>query len=220
MASRGPELPNAEAPVLIRKRKSSGLEAKSDASTEVSSQETNKKVKVDNDCAERKSVAVPIPVDRSALPPEIWHRIFTFCPPRSLGNLLSVNKLFNLYLDPSSKVSKDAPASSSSGAVAQIKANSIWQVSRRLFWPYMPSPLRSKTELEMWRLACSHRCHYCGKLDPRKQTTMLDPHLRGPGENGVATIWPFETCMCAACLLKHTIKVRSFRASSLGELSV
>lgn len=218
MASRGPELPNAEAPVLTRKRKSSGLEAKSDASTEVSSQETNKKVKVDNDCAERKSVAVPIPVDRSALPPEIWHRIFTFCPPRSLGNLLSVNKLFNLYLDPSSKVSKDAPASSSSGAVAQIKANSIWQVSRRLFWPYMPSPLRSKTELEMWRLACSHRCHYCGKLDPRKQTTMLDPHLRGPGENGVATIWPFETCMCAACLLKHTIKVRSFRASSLENL--
>ncbi|KAK7719594.1 hypothetical protein SLS64_001771 [Diaporthe eres] len=34
-------------------------------------------------------------VDRSALPAEIWHHIFTFCPPRILGRLLCVNRLFN-----------------------------------------------------------------------------------------------------------------------------
>ncbi|XXG99088.1 ARP2/3 actin-organizing complex subunit Sop2 [Hypoxylon texense] len=54
-----------------------------------------KKVKLDE-----KHTACPL--DKSLLPAEIWHRIFTFTPPRTLGNLLCVNKLFNAYLIPQS----------------------------------------------------------------------------------------------------------------------
>ncbi|KAK4180421.1 hypothetical protein QBC36DRAFT_30868 [Triangularia setosa] len=196
MASSDQEPPMNEAQMLARECKSPRHEAELDAS-----RDTNKKVKVGNKCAEGS-----LTMDRSTLPPEIWHRIFTFCPPRSLGSLLAVNKLFNLYLDPQSTVSRDVPVSTSSGALLPMKPNAIWQASRRLFWPTMPSPLRPKTELEMWRLACSYRCQYCGKLDPWKQTTVPDSNLRGPGEHGVASIWVFGSRMCATCLLKHTIK--------------
>ncbi|KAK0666231.1 hypothetical protein QBC41DRAFT_305409 [Cercophora samala] len=206
MAPLDREPPTGEAHMLTRKRKSSGHEAGSDASTEDLPRDTNKKAKEDNGFAEKNTVQGSTPADPSALPPEIWHRIFSLCPPKSLGSLLAVNKLFNLYLDPRTTVSREIPVSTGGGAVAPMKPNAIWQASRRLFWPNMPSPLQSKTELDMWRLACSHRCQYCGKSDPRKQTTVLDPNTRGPGEHGVATIWSFGCRMCAACLLKHTIK--------------
>lgn len=150
--------------------------------------------------------------DKSLLPPEIWHHIFTFCPPKSLANLLSVNKLFNHYLDPSSSVLPGIPVSVAHGVLSPLKPNAIWQASRRLFWPHMPVPLRSRTELEMWRLACSPVCQACRKTDGRGPPSHLDSSQPGPGPDGVAVIWPFARCLCLSCLLKTSIKVRPIRA--------
>ncbi|KAK4154022.1 hypothetical protein C8A00DRAFT_14811 [Chaetomidium leptoderma] len=145
-------------------------------------------------------------LDKSLLPPEVWHHIFTFCPPRSLGNLLATSRLFNLYLDPVSPVRGTVPPTATSGALNSMEPNTLWQASRRLFWPQMPSPLRSKTELDMWRLACSPRCQECSRLYPRGQTSPPDPRHPGPGTEGVATIWAFGSRMCATCLLKKSDK--------------
>ncbi|KAK4128259.1 hypothetical protein N657DRAFT_10439 [Parathielavia appendiculata] len=147
-------------------------------------------------------------LDKSLLPREIWHHIFTFCPPKSLGNLLIVNRLFNLYLDPASPFrGGDAPSGTPTpGAVVPMAPNAIWQVSRRLFWPQMPAPLRSKTELEMWQLACSPRCKECGRRHTRSWASSFDPHHPGPGTEGVRVIWAFGHRLCAACLLKTSDK--------------
>ncbi|KAM7214683.1 hypothetical protein V8F06_009933 [Rhypophila decipiens] len=153
--------------------------------------------------------------DKSLLPPEIWHHIFTLCPPKTLANLLSVNKLFNHYLDPSSSALSGSPVPVSQGghgALGPLKPNAIWQASRRLFWPHMPVPLRSKTELEMWRLACSPVCQGCRKTDPRGPPNPPDSSHPGPGPgpgpgpDGVAVIWSFARCLCLSCLLKTSIK--------------
>ncbi|KAK3330256.1 hypothetical protein B0H66DRAFT_611626 [Apodospora peruviana] len=144
--------------------------------------------------------------DKSLLPTEIWHHIFTFCPPKSLGNLLCVNKLFNHSLDPSSSVRPEFPVSVTKGALRSLEPNAIWQASRRLFWPLMPTPLRSKTELDMWRLACSQRCQKCQNHDARFQATSSDPWQPGPGPDGVAAVWPFASRLCLPCLLKTSLK--------------
>ncbi|KAL1883840.1 hypothetical protein VTK73DRAFT_7628 [Phialemonium thermophilum] len=144
--------------------------------------------------------------DRSLLPPEIWHRIFTFCPPKTLGNLLRVNKLFNFYLDPSAQVPLAQPPSSAGGALSPVKPDNIWRASRRFFWPHMPVPLRSMTELQSWRLVCSNRCQVCGKQGSRDAQAQTESLKLGPGTDDVAPVWPFALCVCGSCLLKRTIK--------------
>jgi hypothetical protein len=149
--------------------------------------------------------------DRSLLPREIWHYVFTFCPPKSLGNLLAVSKLFNLYLDPASPARRELRPSATQGALRPMEPNAIWQASRRLFWPsQMPAPLRSNTELDMWRLACSPRCQDCNKLHVPGQISSRTSSHPGPGTDGVAVIWAFGVRMCAACLLKRSDKVRKY----------
>jgi hypothetical protein len=147
-------------------------------------------------------------LDRSLLPPEIWHLVFTYCPPKSLGNLLSVNKLFNLYLDPSPTAHRDGVPRAPPCALSPMEPNAIWQASRRLFWPKMPAPLQSKTELDMWRITCSPGCQGCGKRGVRGPISPPDPSRPGPGTDGVASIWAFGCRMCALCLLKTSEKVR------------
>ncbi|KAK4044581.1 hypothetical protein C8A01DRAFT_42762 [Parachaetomium inaequale] len=145
--------------------------------------------------------------DRSLLPPEIWHYVFTLCPPKSLGKLLAVSKLFNLYLDPASPAHRALRPSATQGALRPMEPNAIWQGSRRLFWPsQMPAPLRSKTELDMWRLACSPRCQDCGRLHVRGPVSSRTSRHPGPGADGVAVIWAFGTRMCAACLVNRSDK--------------
>lgn len=145
--------------------------------------------------------------DKSLLPAEIWHYIFTFCPAKLLGNLLRVNKLFNLYLDPFSSVRREVPVSVNRGSLGPLKPNAIWQASRRFFWPHMPAPLRTKTELDMWRLACSRRCETCGKLDSRDHATPPpNPWRPGPGAESVVVVWPYGKRMCASCLVQGSIK--------------
>jgi len=148
--------------------------------------------------------------DRSLLPAEIWHQIFTFTSPRALGRLLQVNKVFRAYLDPSSSTSPHNLASLSM-SVAQIRApEAIWQASRRLFLPGMPSPLQGLNELGMWRLACTPTCQFCGRKDQPTSPLSTDQWHSGPGETGVSTIWSFAIRSCGSCLQQKTTKVGVF----------
>ncbi len=148
--------------------------------------------------------------DRSLLPAEIWHQIFTFTSPRALGRLLQVNKVFRAYLDPSSSTSPHSLASLSI-SVAQIRApEAIWQASRRLFFPGMPSPLQGFNELDMWSLACTPICQFCGRKDQPTSPLSTDQWHSGPGETGVSTIWPFAIRSCGSCLQQKTVKVGVF----------
>lgn len=144
--------------------------------------------------------------DRSKLPAEVWQHIFTFCPPRTLGRLLLVNRLFNVYLDPSSTIQCEQPRRLSETVVPILKPNFIWQSSRRRFWPSMASPLQGKTELYMWQLSCSFSCQYCG-LSLSQQEDSTDPWQSGPGKDGIAIIWPFANRSCGLCLLSKSTKV-------------
>ncbi|KAK0730546.1 hypothetical protein B0H67DRAFT_548476 [Lasiosphaeris hirsuta] len=195
---------------LSRKRKSPGHDAGSRPIDALRPGDGPKKVKLAEDNGnqfEQSSVGGRLPGgDKSLLSAEIWHHIFTFCPPKLLGNLLRVNKLFNLYLDPSSSVHRKFPISVTHTALAPLKPNAIWQASRRLFWPQMPTPLRSKAELDMWRLICSPRCQNCNKPDTRDRATSHNASRPSPGREGVAIIWPFATRACASCLLQTSIK--------------
>ncbi|KAK3394846.1 hypothetical protein B0H63DRAFT_59927 [Podospora didyma] len=192
---------------VSRKRKSPEDSERNDASWP--GNEGSKKVKLSEDHATQLSSSSGTGAsqgqDNSLLPAEIWHHIFTFCPPKSLGNLLCVNKLFNNYLDPSS-VRREFPVSEATTTLSTLKPNAIWQASRRLFWPYMPAPLRFKTELEMWRLACSRSCEACKKLSSREEASPADPLHPGPGVDGVALIWPFGSRLCGSCLLQQSVK--------------
>lgn len=144
--------------------------------------------------------------DPSKLPAEIWQYIFTFCPPRTLGRLLLVNRLFNVYLDPSSTIQCEQPPPLHKTAVLISKPNSIWQSSRRRFWPSMASPLQDKTELYMWQLSCSSSCQHCGS-SMSQQDDCSDPWQSGPGKDGIAVVWPFATRACGLCLLSKSTKV-------------
>lgn len=148
--------------------------------------------------------------DRSLLPAEIWHQIFTFTSPRALGRLLQINKVFRAYLDASSPTNPHKFACLSI-SVAQVRSpEAIWQASRRLFLPGMPSPLIGFTELDMWRLACTLKCQFCDRRgQPISQLSTNQWHS-GPGETGVSTIWPFAIRSCGSCLQQNSIKVGVF----------
>jgi hypothetical protein len=153
--------------------------------------------------------------DKSLLPAEIWHHVFTFIPPRTLGLLLRVNKPFNAYLDPSSS---DHSISSLPRSTALIlKPDQIWRASRRLFRPGMPAPLQGKSELDMWKLACAFSCQFCGKKQST-QNIASDKWHPGPGENGVIPIWSFGVSTCGPCLQSRSSKVvKTFIYSSLPD---
>ncbi|KAH8788480.1 hypothetical protein F5883DRAFT_5984 [Diaporthe sp. PMI_573] len=189
-----------------KKRKS--LEDASQPETSSNTLDSVKKLKLEQQSEEdsqgdRGSGSV---VDRSTLPAEIWHHIFTFCPPRILGRLLCVNRLFNVYLDSSSKIRCDQPKSPSRSAVSPLQPTAIWQVSRRRFWPSMPSPLQDKTELDMWQLSVSATCQHCRKQGTVHPKDSPEPWQSGPGKDGVAIIWAFATRSCGTCLLTKSIK--------------
>lgn len=157
-----------------------------------------KKVKVEEKARSGLLYEEFCPSDRSLLPAEIWHRIFTFTPPRALGNLLRTNKLFNVYLNPSSEYQCTYPRVLSQTSLPLLGPDVIWQLSRRRFWQRMPAPLQGKTELDMWRLACGKTCQFCDEADPlqsRSRSGMSQP------------VWAFGLRSCGPCLVKNTVKV-------------
>jgi len=142
--------------------------------------------------------------DISSLPAEVWHHILTFIPPRGLGILLRVNRSFKAYLDPSSS---GFVVHSNKSATPFLTPDAIWQASRRLHLPGMPAPLKGKSELDMWRMACSSSCQFCGKTRPASSPYQDQWHA-GPGENGVVPVWSFGIRICGPCLENHTEKVQ------------
>ncbi|KAF3764886.1 hypothetical protein M406DRAFT_236131, partial [Cryphonectria parasitica EP155] len=142
------------------------------------------------------------------LPAEVWHAIFGNCPPKTLGSLLLVCRLFNVYLDPSSTIQCERPLPLSRSSLPILKPNAIWQASRRRFWPGMPSPLQDKTELYMWQLSLPSSCQHCGATPGASQGAGGDPDpwQSGPGRDGVAIIWAFATRSCGTCLLSKSVK--------------
>lgn len=178
--------------------------------------EVRKRLKPDTALQRHWTAEGSLQEDRSLLPAEIWHHIFTFCPPRVLGILLQVNKSFNAYLDPSSSGSSYEPLSISATKV--LTPVSIWRASRSLYnLPTLPNPLLGKSELDMWKLSCSTKCQFCGKKR-QPNSAPIDSWHPGPGENGVSPIWSFEIRACGPCLQKQSMKVG--RGSSLYSLIV
>jgi hypothetical protein len=205
------DLPASDSAITGRKRKLSDQdEGPTSNLSEPAATTSIKKTKLagENNAQSSSPSGCSWKLDKSLLPSEVWHHIFTFCPPKSLGRLSVVNRLFNLYLDPASSVRRNLPSSLSRGVLEPMEPNAIWQASRRLFWSKMPAPLRSITELDMWRLACSHKCQSCGKVDSRGQTPLPSPRHPGPGSGGVAMIWAFGARMCGPCIIRKSIKVR------------
>ncbi|UNI15219.1 hypothetical protein JDV02_001774 [Purpureocillium takamizusanense] len=146
------------------------------------------------------------------LPAEIWHRIFTYLPPKTLGSLLRVNKLFRGHLDPRSaggevNMAAPAPIARTPVVVSSMKPDAIWRASRRLFWPQMPGPLQGKSEVDMWRLCCARSCQFCGYRDTGAEAARVpDQWHRGPGAKGVVPVFPFFVTTCGNCLIERTVK--------------
>lgn len=169
--------------------------------------EYHKRVKYDKSLESYWTADGKLHVDRSLLPAEIWHHIFTFCPPKALGRLLQVNKSFNTYLDPSSTASSPLHASLSRSIAPIRLPEAIWQTSRRLFHPGMPSPLQGSSEVAMWKLACNSKCQFCDRKNTLFLVPVLDPWKSGPGENGIRPMWQFGVRACGSCLNERCIKV-------------
>ncbi|KAM0339631.1 hypothetical protein ACHAPQ_001591 [Fusarium lateritium] len=154
-----------------------------------------------------RSRELPKPVtDRSKqLPAEIWQHIFTFVPPRDLGRLLAVNKLFCAFLSPfvtAPSTRRDAVPS----CLPSLKPDAIWQASRRLFCPRMPAPLKGRSEVQMWRLVCSVSCQFCGSKNHKSLSSNNEAWRSGPGPSDVCPIFPFCVFTCGTCLRKKGVK--------------
>ncbi|KAG9234579.1 hypothetical protein BJ875DRAFT_461152 [Amylocarpus encephaloides] len=165
--------------------------------------EARKRMKPSADMPPYRTPESRLQQDKSLLPAELWHHIFTFCPPRILGSLLQVNKSFNACLVPSPSTNSVVPLSTST--LQLLQPDAIWRLSRHLHRTGMPSPLKGRSELDMWKLACSSTCQFCGKKkDLSVQPT--DQWHPGPGQNGIARIWSFGIRACGPCLQDNSTK--------------
>jgi hypothetical protein len=146
--------------------------------------------------------------DRSQLlPMEIWHYVFSFLDPKTLGVLLRANKTFHGFL--TNKDRDPSDSSSVNGVLRPVSSNSIWSSARKLFHPGMPRPLVNMSELDMWRLIGATTCEACGKNDSANPShSSSSAWERGPGNNGVRIFWPFGIRTCSQCFLTLTKKVR------------
>lgn len=142
----------------------------------------------------------------AGLPPAIWQHIFLFCPLKTLGRLLQVNRSFHSYLTAVRHVSPAKP--SPCGLLRLLKSESIWASARNLHPTKPPKPLPGFSELDMWQLALSSRCQFCAKVStatPSEKTWQ-----RGPGTDNVRVIWPFAIRACGPCLLARCQTVCTF----------
>jgi hypothetical protein len=190
-----------------KKRKYSGsIEASNGQIQYGIAHEDRKRLKPDDNIQKFRTSEGTLPMDKSLLPAEIWHHIFTFCPPKCLGLLLRVNRSFNTHLDSSSSGRSIDPLSISATQI--LMPDTIWRASRRLYQlPGLPVPLSGKSELAMWRMACGSLCQFCNKKKQNIPTIPMDQWHPGPGEHGVSPIWAFGIRTCGSCLQNHSTKV-------------
>ncbi|KAF1949485.1 hypothetical protein CC80DRAFT_484454 [Byssothecium circinans] len=174
----------------------------------VSAEEKQKKRKLDS----------PSPLACSlkpcaGLPPAVWQHVFLSCSLHDLGRLLQVNRSFHSYLTDVSSVSPSDPAS---GSLRLLQSESLWASARNALPIKPPKPLPGFSELQMWQLVWSKRCQFC-----RKESTFVPGEKiwqKGPGANGVRTIWPFGIRSCGPCLLKQCQTDASLLFSSASAL--
>lgn len=187
---------------------SSANKRKSPVDQDASQSSRSKRIRINQDGPVDFGNALgPRPDGAKQLPAEIWQHIFALLPPGALGRLLTVNKLFCSFLSPISTASPPSCLYTSSCVLQPLKPESIWQASRRLFWPRMPAPLKGKSELDMWRLTCSRSCQFCGNIGASKAPVESDEWHRGPGAKGVASVFPFSIVACGECLVRMSTKV-------------
>ncbi|KAI9792484.1 MAG: hypothetical protein M1835_007850 [Candelina submexicana] len=125
-----------------------------------------------------------LPSDKSKLPAEIWHYIFSCVSPVSLGRLLQVNRSFKSCLVPSARQSPFSPCGTK-GFLESQPAEAIWSAARKIHYPDMPKPLRSRSELEIWSLILGTKCQLCFKQPgSTAENTKRNPWEAGPGTEG------------------------------------
>jgi hypothetical protein len=134
----------------------------------------------------------------AGLSPAIWQHVFLFCSLYDLGRLLQVNQSFRSYLTDVSNVSYLDPIS---GSLRLLKSDSVWASARNALPVKPPKPLPGFSELRMWQLAWSKRCQFCRKENASVPGDKI--WQKGPGEDGVRTIWPFGIISCGPCVLKQ-----------------
>lgn len=185
----------------------SGNKRKSPGSKDPAQPDNVKRVRLQEDGPGHSRELPSSTTDRAKqLPAGIWQHIFTLVSPKTLGRLLSVNKLFHTFLSPSSSTAPFAHRNDLPSALPHLKPEAIWQASRRLFCPRMPAPLKGKSELHMWRLICSTACQFCGSKGDLQSFDIADEWHRGPGAKGVSPVFPFSVCTCGTCLVKRSTK--------------
>lgn len=155
-----------------------------------------------------------IPWACSGLPAQIWREIFAYLPPKSLGQLLLVNRAFHNYLDvPVKAQTMDLEDDAREYHVA--RAEQVWTQSRRLYHHHLPRPLSGHSELQMWRLIGSKACQYCPvqksipSLPEGVATGRLTPRLQ---LQGVRIHWPLAIRTCNSCLKRETFTVCAYLA--------
>jgi hypothetical protein len=132
------------------------------------------------------------------LPPAVWQHIFLFCSLADLGRLMQVNRPFLSYLADVHNVSMSKP---DSACLRLLKSESVWASARNALTPRPPKPLQGFTELQMWQLAWSKRCQFCGKSSSFTPGEKI--WQKGPSPTGVRTIWPFGIRACGPCLMQQ-----------------
>ncbi|KAI9769653.1 MAG: hypothetical protein M1840_003890 [Geoglossum simile] len=157
-----------------------------------------------------------LPLDKSRIPPEIWHYVFGFIPPEDLARLLRVSQAFNKFLTPPTNDSIQLPTVVGQNTELQtLEADSIWSASRKLFYSDLPRPPLSMSELDMWKLLCGRACQFCGKPSPPVASNPVENQFEpGPGEDGVKIIWQFGVRSCGTCLQERSEKEISVLVSS------
>lgn len=142
----------------------------------------------------------------SALPAVLWQYILCYLSPVFLGRMLSVNHAFNTYLTPGR--SEEDPTQLPNSIIQPLRAEVIWSISRRRFFPGIPRPIHGLNELQMWKLLKGNGCQICGQIKVDTAVTLpQDPWECGPGITGVRIVWPFGLRCCGRCLQENTQKV-------------
>ena len=147
------------------------------------------------------------------LPCELWQRIFSLLPPRSLPPMLWTCRTFYKYLtDPALQNS----TCTTPRGLCTIHPDQIWQASRTAWLPDIPSTPPGISEPDLFKLLGRKSCQLCGRLptsSPGASTWMP-----GPGNDGVRRVWSFTVRSCGPCLTQHTQDDRSLMLSEFSGL--
>lgn len=148
--------------------------------------------------------------DFSKLPAQIWTHIFTYAPPSTLADLSKISRGFRNLLVSTGPVDTSSGPPVTGGVLKPLAPDSVWALSRKLYYPSMPVPLEKQSEFDMWNLLERRKCQFCGKSgqDASEASPGL-PWEPALGDDGVKIIWPFGVRSCGACLVKHSEKVSS-----------